>query len=287
MKGVILTAGAAKRLRPITNAYGKVLTPIYDKPMIDYAVSLLISCSIRDIVIVCNRQDEGTFKRLFSRFNGMGVNFKFCVQKAAKGTANALRYAKKFVAGDDFVLLFGDNVFVSKNMQQLVKKAMDENPGLTLFASPVPDPRRFGVVEVDQTGRITNLEEKPEHPKTNLAATGLYIYKGEAMKKVDAVKLSPRGEYELTDVIKEYISEGRARVVCLPPDCKWLDTGTHDALLACSQLVAEFEEKNGLFGSLEAEMFKAGLMTAEEAKKMAENYCGEYKARLLEVIEGK
>lgn len=279
MKGIILTAGNATRLRPITDCYGKVLVPVYNKPMIYYGVSLLFGTGIDEIAIVCNKKDYSTFANLFSQ-KIYKDRIKLYVQEQALGTAHAIKYAKEFVNGEDFVLLFGDNVFVMKDMQKLLKQAISQNKGMTLFAKEVKDPQRFGVVEFDNNNNIISIEEKPENPKTNFAATGLYVCDKEAMNKIDNLKQSSRGEYEFTDVIQEYVKNGKAKVCLLPGNCNYLDTGTFDSLLDCSILIREFEKANGLFGCIELELLKTGKITKEEFEESISHYAKDYKERI-------
>lgn len=284
MKGVILTAGKATRLRPITDCYGKVLVPIYDKPMIFYGVSLLFGAGVDEIAIVCNESDRSTFCKLFS--DEIYKNrISFFVQKEALGTAHAIKYAKDFVGEDDFVLLFGDNIFVMKDMHTLLSKAIKDNAGLTLFAKEVQDPQRFGVVEFDKNNNVISIEEKPEHPKTNFASAGLYVCNNRAMKEIDGLKKSPRGEYEFTDVIVKYVKEKRVKVCPLPKKCKYLDTGTFDALLECSNFVKKFEAKNGLFGCVELELYRSGKINKEQFEKSISHYAKDYKERIMNSLQ--
>ena len=279
MKGVILTAGKATRLRPITDCYGKVLVPIYDKPMIFYGVSLLFGAGVDEIAIVCNESDFSTFCKLFS--DEIYKNrISFFVQKEALGTAHAIKYAKDFVGNDDFVLLFGDNIFVKRDMAKLLKRAIKDNAGLTLFAKEVKDPQRFGVVEFDKENNVLSIEEKPEKPKTNFAATGLYVCKNSAMKEVEKLKKSPRGEYEFTDVIIKFVQNKNVKVCPLPKGCKYLDTGTFDSLLDCSNIVKSFEAKNGLFGCVELELYRSGKIGKEAFEKSISHYAKDYRERI-------
>ncbi len=283
MKGIILTAGNATRLRPITDCYGKVLVPIYDKPMIDYGVSLLLGAGIDEIAIVCNKKDYKTFKGLFDKSIYKG-KIKLFIQKKALGTAHAIKYAKKFIKEDDFTLLFGDNIFVMKDMGNLLKNAISENHGMTLFAKQVDHPQRFGVVEFDKNYKIIGIEEKPAQPKTNYAAVGLYICENAAMQAIETLQLSPRGEYEFTDVIQNYVKDGKAKVCVLPDECKYLDTGTFDSLLECSIDVKEFEKKNGLLGCVELELYKLNKITKQDFKNVISHYAKDYRERIEKSI---
>ena len=289
MKGIILTAGAATRLKPITDAYGKVLTPIYDKPMIFYGVSLLVSLGIKEIALVCNARDASLFRKMFKHLDPH-IKLSYFYQFRPLGTAHALKLAKKFFDGEDFVLLFGDNIFISENPQNLAKiieKAIKNNTGISMFAKNVEDPRSFGVLEYDKKFNITNMEEKPEHPKTHAAVVGLYAFKPDVSQKLNDLKISPRGEYELTDIIKEYIAEKRAKVTILPDDCQWLDTGTFDSLLACSQIVKDYEQKHGLIGCPELELYKQKIINKSTLSTLADHYAKDYKQRLLDSIPKK
>lgn len=288
MKGVILTAGAATRLRPITNVTGKVLVPIYNKPMIYYGLSLMFNCGITDIALVCNNFDLPFYHKLFDKkLADCGVNIKYFVQKKPLGTANALKCASSFVGDDDFVLFFGDNMFVMNNMDKMLKDAIKHNTGLTVFAKTVSNPQMFGVIEHDKKFNITRMEEKPKNPKSNLASTGLYIYTNDAMERAKKVKKSPRGEYELTDVLNSYVTEHRAKVKVLDEDSVWLDTGSFDALLECSNVVKEFESKNGLFGCIELELLRNKLITRTQFETLIEGYAADYKQRIYNSLKLK
>ena len=279
MKGIILTAGNATRLRPITDCFGKVLVPVYNKPMIFYGVSLMFGCGIDEIAIVCNQRDYNTFQNLFGR-DIYKNRIHLFVQKEALGTAHAIKYAKDFVQGDDFVLLFGDNLFIMKDMPNLVSSAIKDNEGMTLFAKEVKDPQRFGVVEFDKDNNILSIEEKPKNPKTNYAATGLYICNKDAIDKIDNLAISPRGEYEFTDVIEDYVNQHLAKVCVLPEDCKYLDTGTFDSLLECSIDVQKFEKENGLLGCVELELYKQNKISKQEFDSSIAHYAKDYKERI-------
>ena len=283
MKGVILTAGSATRLRPITNCYGKVLVPLYNKPMIFYGLSLLLSAGVSEIAIVCNERDYPLFFELF-KDKIYKDRLKFFIQKEALGTANAIKYAKDFVGDDDFVLLFGDNIFVYQNMSVLLKDAIKNNEGITLFAKEVNDPERFGVIEFDKNNNVLTIEEKPQKPKSNFVATGLYVCKNNLLKEIDLLKKSPRGEYEFTDVIAGQVERGLAKVCPLPSECAYLDTGTFDSLLECSVLIKEYEKENGLYGAVEFDLYKSGKITKEEFKGAITIYAKDYRERLNKML---
>ncbi len=284
MKGVILTAGGATRLKPITDVYGKALVPIYDKPMIYYGISLLIKSGVKDIAIVCSPSDLNLYRSMFDgRFKNLGLDFKVYVQTTPLGTADAVKSALPFIENEDFVLLFADNIFVMEGMETLLKKAIRENEGLVMFTLPVSNPEKFGVVNV-QGDKVVEMEEKPEKPKTNLIATGLYVLSKETSAKLQDLKLSPRGEYEMTDIYQSYISEGKCRQVTLPESCKWLDTGTFDSLLECSQTIKDFEDKHGIYGCPELELYKQGFISKENLLSSIEHYKKDYKDKILKSL---
>lgn len=284
MKGVILTAGGATRLKPITEVYGKVLVPIYDKPMIYYGVSLLIKSGVTDIAFICSPNDLPLYKSLFDeKFNDLGLNFQFFVQKDPKGTADAVKSAISFIENENFILLYGDNIFVMDGMENLVKEGIRKNIGSCMFVLPVKDPERFGVVEFDGE-KVIGMEEKPAHPKTNFIATGLYVFSKETSKKLQNIQLSERGEYEMTDVLLSFINEGKGKYIKLPEQCKWLDTGTFDSLLECAQIIKEFEDKHGPYGCLEFDLYKQGFITKEKLLKSIERYKKDYKERILNTL---
>ena len=284
MKGVILTAGKATRLKPITDCYGKALVPIYNKPMIFYGVSLLFGAGVEEIAIVCNENDHSTFKNLFGE-EIYKNRISLFVQKEALGTANAIQYAKDFIGDEDFILLFGDNIFVMKDIKKILKKAIKDNSNLTLFAKQVPDPERFGVIEFDENYNVLRIEEKPEHPKTKYASTGLYVCCNSVIKKIDSVKESSRGELEFTDVIQSFVKNKSAKVCLLPDECQYLDAGTFDSLLECSNLIKEFEAKNGLFGCVELDLLRNGKINKLEFEKSISHYAKDYKTRILESLK--
>lgn len=284
MKGVILVAGNAKRLRPITDCYGKALVPIYNKPMIFYGLSLMIKMGITEIAIVCNERDVKVYNELLiNKYKNFKI--ELFVQKEALGTAQAINYAYDFIGSSDFALLFGDNIFVMDNIKEYLIDAKDKNEEITLFAKAVSDPERFGVIECDEDNKILSIEEKPKNPKTNLASTGLYICSNKVKEKLKNVKVSERGEYEFTDVISECVKKGKAKVCVLPDSCAWLDTGTFDSLLDCSILVKEFEKNHGLYGCIELDLLKENIISKDEFKELIQHYSEDYRNRILRSLQ--
>lgn len=283
MKGVILTAGNAKRLRPITDCYGKVLVPIYDKPMIFYGLSVMIKLGISEVAIVCNKSDFNVYKKLLvKRYKKFKI--KLFIQEKALGTAHALSYVKDFVGKDDFTLLFGDNIFVMNDLKKYLCEAKFKNNGITLFAKNVSDPERFGVIQSDDNNNVISVEEKPKSPKSNLASTGLYICENNVINELSNLKMSERGEYEFTDIINKYVKNAKARVCILPENCNWLDTGTFDSLLECSNVVKNYEDSYGLYSCLELDLFKENIISKDEFLNEIDHYSNNYKEKILSCL---
>ncbi len=285
MKGVILTAGGATRLKPITEVYGKVLVPIYNKPMIYYGISLMIRSGVKDIAIVCSKADLAMYKKLLDRFKPLSLNVEFYVQSKPLGTAHALKSALDFIKDDDFLLLLGDGIYVSKDLPKTIKNAAKNNTGITIFAKNVSDPERYGVILYDKDFNIFNMEEKPQFPRSNSAITGLYIFKKDVASKLQKLKKSVRGEYELTEIIQDYVENKRAKAVILPDGCEYLDSGTFDSLLQCSNLIKDFERENGLYGCIELELYKSKLITKQQLLDFASHYAKDYQNRVIDSIK--
>lgn len=285
MKGVILVAGHATRLQPLTNVVGKALLPVYNKPMIYYSVSLLIECGITDILIISNNSDINTFKQLFdNKFANFGINISFAVQQQALGTAHAITYAKDFVGQSDFVLVYGDNIFCGQNIASTIKKGIAKNTGVTLFTTRVSNPQAFGVVELDGNKQPKSIVEKPTNSTSNLAITGLFIFKNDVFNLFSKLKKSVRGEYELTDYHKLYLQQNRVRVETLNSRVKWLDTGTPSTLLQSGNIVKNFEQKVEPLGCVELSLLKQGLITKQQIKELCTNRNSNYYLTLLNEI---
>lgn len=282
MTGIILAGGYATRLKPCTFVIGKTLLPIYDKPMIFYSVGLLIESGADHIIITCNKLEEVLYKHLLvERFGSYGVKFDIVTEDAPKGPAYGIYTAMEKCNGDDVVAIFGDNVFLSLNLPAMIKKYSEENKGTTIFVKEVEDPKRFGVVELDKNGKFVDMEEKPQNPKSNLAVTGLMIFKNDVFKKIETLKPSARGELETTDLIKLYLKENRATVKVLPGSDLWLDTGTHESMLECSNIVKEYQNKNGLVGCIELCLYDRGKITRETLENLAKVYPKIYQDLIL------
>lgn len=289
MKGVILTAGKATRLRPSTLAIGKVNLPIYDKPMIFYSVSLMIESGIKDIYIVCNDKDEKIFKFLFSYINlkKYGVNINFVIENKTLGSAYALNSTKNYCKDDNVLLMFGDNIFIDNTLISKIKETQKTLEGVSVFGLKVKDPTRYGVVEKDKNGNIISIEEKPKIAKSNLVIIGLMMLKKGFYDYIARLKPSTRGEYETTDMVNLYLKEGKAKVVELDDNCEWFDTGTHDSMLEASQKIKDYQKKESIIGSIEIALYRAGLINKNEFKNLISIYTDDYQEKLLKSIEIK
>lgn len=286
MKGVILTAGKAKRLRPATIAVGKVCLPIYDKPMIFYPLSLLLELGIDDICIICSSKDKPIFENMLKPFkNVANLNIKLIEENRTLGTAFAFNSASDFCKNDDSILIFGDNLLVDTNLTLKLKKAKKELKGATIFGKEVENPSSFGVIEKDNSNKLISIEEKPLHPKSNLVLTGLMMFDNTAFDKIKNIKPSIRGEYEITDLINMYIKENTASAEELNSNCIWLDTGTHDSMLKASQIIRDYQKENGIYGSLEVALYRSNKINKQQFNKLISIYNTEYQEKLIETLE--
>lgn len=264
MKGIILAAGKGTRLYPASATTSKILLPIYDKPAIYYPLSLLISVGIKEIMIITNRNDRESFKKLLGDGSQFGVSLKYAVQKSQKGIADALIIAERYIKGDSTMLVLGDNVFAGTELDELLPEIVG-NDGATVFYTPVENPHAFGIAEVDGEGKVVSLEEKPSDPKSNFAVTGLYFYDSNASKYASEVQPSKRGELEITDVNRMYMEAGNLHAVRIPESVYWADTGTPDTMLAAAEKVCELQKSTGeLVGSPEATALKMGLISPRQ-----------------------
>jgi glucose-1-phosphate thymidylyltransferase len=285
MKGIILAGGAGTRLHPLTMAVSKQLMPIYDKPMIYYPLSVLMMAGIREILIISTPHDLPHFERLLGDGKQIGCNFSYAKQEVPNGLAQAFVIGEEFIGNDKVALVLGDNIFYSTGLAKLLQD--NNNPdGGVIFAYHVSDPHRYGVVEFDDSLRAVSIEEKPQQPKSNYAVPGLYFYDNTVVGIAKNLKPSARGEYEITDVNKEYLKQGKLKVGVLSRGTAWLDTGTFASLIQASQFVQVIEERQGLkIGCIEEIAFRMGFIDAVKLEALAQPLLksgyGEY---LMEIL---
>lgn len=286
MKGIILAGGSGTRLYPITYAISKQIMPIYDKPMIYYPLSVLMQAGIHEILIISTPHDMPNFQRLLGDGRKYGCNFQYAIQEVPNGLAQAFVIGKDFIGNDKVALILGDNIFYGSGLEDLLIKNNDPDGGV-IYAYHVSDPERYGVVEFDHELKAVSIEEKPEHPTSNYAVPGLYFYDNDVVKIAEELKPSPRGEYEITDINKEYLKRGKLKVGILDRGTAWLDTGTFDSLMQASQFVQVIEQRQGLkVGCIEEVAYRKGFISGQELRDIAQPLLksgyGEY---LLEILK--
>lgn len=271
-KGIILAGGAGTRLHPLTRVVSKQLLPVYDKPMIFYPLSTLMLSGIRDVLIISTPIDLPMFERLLGDGSDIGMKFSYKVQEIPNGLAQAFVLGKDFIGDDDVCLVLGDNIFYGAELPRLLKKAnASTNP--TVFGYRVADPERYGVVEFDENGNAVSLEEKPTEPKSNYAVVGLYFYPNSVVKIAEGLEPSARGEYEITDINREYLKRGELKVELMSRGFAWLDTGTHQSLADATNFVRAIIDRQGLqMSCIEEIAFSRGWIDVHQLARLAEGY---------------
>ena len=286
MKGIVLAGGAGSRLHPITRGVSKQLLGIYDKPMIYYPLSTLMLAEIRDILVITTPEDQPNFQWLLGDGSQFGVRLSYAVQPSPDGLAQAFLIGADFIGSDPVALVLGDNIFYGANLSMLLKKAVSRKSGATVFGYYVRDPERFGVVEFDAAGKAVSIEEKPAHPRSNYAVTGLYFYDNDVVEIARHIKPSARGELEITSVNNEYLKRGDLHVEKLARGYAWLDTGTHESMLDAANFIRTIESRQGLqVACLQEIAYSNGWMTREEVREsiqdMMKTEYGQYLARMI------
>lgn len=287
MRGIVLAGGTGSRLYPATLAVSKQLLPVYDKPLIYYPLSILMLASIREILIISTPEDTPRFRRLLDDGSRWGLRLEYAVQPRPEGIAQALKIGSEFLAGEPCGLILGDNLLYGHDLRPELQRAAEKTRGATVFVYPVQDPERYGVIEFDSLGKPVRLEEKPSHPGSRYAVTGLYFYDGRAPALAEELIPSARGELEITDLNRKYLEMGELDVVVMGRGHAWLDTGTHDSLLEAGQFIQTLEKRQGLKVACPEEIaYRMGFITADQLRSLAEplraSGYGDYLLRLLQ-----
>jgi glucose-1-phosphate thymidylyltransferase len=286
MKGIILAGGSGTRLYPITHSISKQLLPVYNKPMIYYPLTTLMLAGVRDVLIISTPEDTPRFEQLLGSGDSWGISISYAVQDQPEGLAQALIIGKEFIGNDNCMLILGDNIFYGHSLVPVLTEAIKGNEGATIFAYQVNDPERYGVVQFDKNGAVIGLEEKPDHPKSNYAVTGLYIYDNSVIEFARELKPSTRGELEITDLNRQYLSKNRLKARIMGRGMAWLDTGTHDSLLEASTFIETIEKRQGLKIACPEEIaYRLGYITASDLQRLAASLNNDYGHYLGKILQ--
>jgi len=292
MKGIILAGGSGTRLYPVTRSVSKQLMPVYDKPMIYYPIAVLMLAGIKDILVITTPEDQKQFKRLLNDGAQWGISLQYAIQPEPKGLAQAFIIGEDFIKSDSVCLILGDNIFFGHRLPEQIQKASKRTKGATIFGYYVRSPKRYGVVNFDEKGKVIDIEEKPAKPKSNYAVTGLYFYDNDVVKIAKNIKPSKRGELEITDVNKAYLNRGNLHVELIGRGAAWLDTGTHESLLDAANFIKVVEDRQGLkIACLEEIAYRLGYITVSQvltiAESLAKNNYGQYLLHLIKAEKWK